>query len=331
MNQFKRANYLTGSTTPIVEKSAGVRPAQVYKPAPYLPLIRFDKMIGEYKVISTGKVLAVDKNGYLVPAGLAIDIETAIAGAYANKAAFIAATAQFGHVYSATDVTEGLTNFVGDAVTAGEPVVASFFAAYAGNGVQNNTVGSPVGIAPYDAWRNNGAGQDNNPADYRSQNWNPQAGLSILTRYFIELPVVANISSVLFPGLAVYEGTVKNGDLVTFNKNSNFVTVTPVAASTFTAVVPGAPTNGELDTEFNRIITGFNNLQGKILGKVLFVDTAFPKDYLQYVRTWNPNITNMTDLDKAPGTSTAGLPDNLTYAGVSDPTQAKVARVNILI
>jgi len=306
MAQFKKAENYLSSTTPIVERSEGVRPAQHYKPANYLPLIRFDKKVGDYKVISTGKVISVDSQGYIVPAGLLIDIETAIADGNFNNVV---------NKYSAVDVQEGVTNFAGQLVQAGEPVVKSFFQDGDATKALINYVGLPLGIAPYDAWRNNGAGLDNNPADFRYANWNLQQGISVLTRYFIELPVVSNYTAVNYPGIAVFEGTPKNGALVTFNANSNFV------------MLPSLADNAAASD----IVSYIKTTQGRILGRIYFIDTDFPKDMLDYVKTWDPNISNKSITDVAPGTATKGLPDNLTYAGITDPAAAKVVRINLLV
>lgn len=367
--QFKRGINQVGSTTPIVEKSEGVRPAQHYKPAEYLPLVRFDYKVGDHKVISTGKVLAPDAAGNLVPAGLAIDIRTALAGAQDVDGTATSIKTQlmvieantpgtFGNVYTATDVEFGVTNFAGDLAVAGEPVVASMLKSSTINYKTVNGatawtlatgagVGKPIGIASYDIWRGNGAGFDNNPADYRYINYNIQQGASILTRYFIEAPVVANTSGVLLKGMAVFEGVPTHG-LVTFNKRSNFCMVPDitaadaVTASSVDAYTTEAATDAELKAEFDRVITGIktttdalvakiNAVNGETLGRVLFIDSTYPKDYLQYVRTWEPNITGVTGLDKTPGSSTSGLPDNLSLAGVTDPSVATTVRINVLI
>jgi len=360
---FKKANLMYASTTPNIERSECIRPAQHYVPAAYLPNVRFDNKVGDWKVISYGKVVAQDVNGKLVPAGLAIDVVTAIANAYADKDAFIAAKANFGNVYTQNDVDDGKKNFAGDAVTVNEPVVASFFASYNAASTLNNPIGKPTGIAPYDVWKGSGAGQDGNPIDYTYTNYNLQTGASILTRYFIELPVVANTSGLILPGMTVFEGTPSYG-LVTFNKNSNFCPLSAmsisaisdpanITASAFAAGTGGAPTDAELKAEFDRVSGAVdtllasmatnvnakidlvesyvNNTLGSVLGKVLFIDSTFPKDFLEYVKTYLPNVTSLTALDKAPGTATAGLPDNITYAGITTATNAKVVRINVII
>lgn len=326
MSVFKQANTNLGATTPNVEKSQGTRPSQHYMPASYLPLVRYDNKLDDYKVISLGKVISADSKNYVVPAGLAIDIEYAIAnsGDLTDKADFITETANFGSVYSDTDVTAGVLNALGDVVTAAEPVVASFFTAYEAAGVQLTFVGDALGIAPYDIWRQNGAGygtdyEAGNPASYNYTNWNPQQGLSILTRYFIELPVVSDASDVIYPGLAVFEGTPAIGGLVSYNNESNFVM--QAAISDVGAV---------LVADINAMIAEVNANNGRVLGKVYFVDDHFPKDYLEYVRTWDAGA-GATGTANVPGSATNGLPDALSYAGETDPSTAKMVRINLLV
>jgi len=352
---FMRAQVNTGLTTPTVEKSAGVRPAQHFKPAHYLPLVRLDSKTGAYKVVSTGKVLAVDNNGLLVPAGLALDIETALAATWdvdgtatsllaQAKALEVATPGTFGLVYSATDVSNGVKNWAGDAASAGEPVVASMLKSGAVNYKTANPatavtvatgayVGKPIGIAPYDIWQNNSltANIANNPNSFTYTNFNMQQGASVLTRYFIEVPVVADTSGLVLAGMTVFEGTPYNGSIVSFNKNSNFVVHTDLALSNADSYTTADPTDAELKAEFDRIINHINKTNGRILGKVIYVDTTFPKDYLDYVKTWTPSISGASALDKAPGTSTAGLPDNLSLAGITSAGSAKVARINLWI
>lgn len=341
MSTWKRANQLAGSTTPNVEISAGVRPAQHYKVASYLPKVRLDKKTGAYKVISAGKVIATDSNNYVVPAGLALDIEQALTSStkYNSKAEFITEKADFKTLYTSIDVAEGVKNFQGDDVTVDEPVVASFFTDYDSTKAALNTVGNALGIAPYDAWEQDGSGYGDNPVNYDFVNWKMQTGLAILTRYFIELPVVANTSGLVFPGLAVFTGTPVQGGLVTYDAESNMI---PYAAPSTVADIALDTTDtyadADVNTAVNAAIANINTAVSvaakglsRVLGKVYFVDTTFPKDYLNYVRTWNPGIAGSTALDKAPGSATSGLPDNLSYAGVTDPSSAKLVRINLLV
>jgi len=332
---WKRGNINQGQTTPNLFISEGVRPAQHFMPAAYLSLVRYDKMMDDYKVISSGKVLGLDWNNYLVPAGLALDIAYAIehASDCNTKAEFIAQATNFGEVYGANDVAEGVKNLAGTAVSLNEPVVASFFTDYDATKAQVNGVGKPVGLAPQDIWRNpfTEGGYNKTAESYTYNNWQPQQGSTVLTRYYIELPVVSDVTAVVLPGMTVFEGSApKPGDLITFNKRSNVVALAAPAASEFAAGTAGDPSNAELKAEFDRVLNYAKSTFGTILGRVLFVDGTFPKDFLEWVRTYNINITNSSALDKTAGSATNGLPVNLTYAGQSDPTTAKLVRIYVL-
>ena len=72
-----------GNLTPNIEISEGIRPSEELKPASYLKLVRFDKYLEDYYVVSAGKVVALDSNGDVVPAGLALQA-AAYSGAYAG-------------------------------------------------------------------------------------------------------------------------------------------------------------------------------------------------------------------------------------------------------
>lgn len=312
---YLKSHFPYGSSTPTVEKSEGVRPAQHFVVAGYMPVVRFDQKVGWWKVISTGKVLARDKDNYIVLAGLAKDIETALANSnnLTSKNAFISNSNLFANVYSINDVQTGVKNFQGELVTAGEPVVASFFEDYDASKTLLNYVSKPIGIAPYDIWMQNGAGygEDNdagNPMDYTFTNFNLQQGLSVLTRYFIEVPVVYDVNQIKYPGLTVFEGNPHASSLVTFNARSNFICLTDAMIEERGAKV-----------------------FGEILGKILFIDNKFPKDFLEWVKVPFENIANQDVTDVPTGTASNGLPHNLYYAGVTDPSQAVVVRINLII
>lgn len=319
MNGFKRFNDFTSAITPNVEISEGVRVAQNFIAAPYLPLLGIDNITKGYKVIRKGKVLAADKFNYIVPAGLRIDIATAIADGDFDGCV---------NVYSAIDVSAGVKNFAGANVTAGEAVVASFFEDSDPTDDLLNEVGLPLGIAFYDVWEQNGAGYDGNPTNYKYANYNLQSGLTVLTRGYVEYPVVPDTSSVALPGLACFIGSnVKAGDIVTYGADSNLKLYSAIS---LTQVMAGDADDTDAIAGITELVGQLNAKEGTQLGKVFFVDTEFPKDYLEYVKTWAPNVQGAVAIDKTPGSATAGLPDNVYFAGVTDPASAKVVRINLI-
>ena len=62
-----------------------------------------------------------------------------------------------------------------------------------------------------------------------------------------------------------------------------------------------------------------------VIGQVWKMDTGYPKDYLDRVRT---AYEGMNDLDKMPGSANAGLPDQISYSG-GDGTLG-MCRINLI-
>lgn len=313
---------------PNVEVSDSIRPAVEFAPADYLSLVRFDKWYEDWFVIQAGKIVALDINNRVVPAGLALQA-AAYKTAFENNsitpetvgACRAAARAVVGLTkYTANDVAEGVKNFAGLLVQEGEPVVESFFAVGSTNliAVPNNTsfgdddtlvvlnsISKPVGVAPYNYWRWVG-GDGTNPTQYRRHNYNLQHQVAILCDYFIELPVVkdTNYAAAPLTGIAAAIYTTGNpftpGCFVKTDFNSNFVKADPAADSFF-----------------------------DIIGQVLSVDKEWPKDYLERVRTaFDPTAPGMSKLDASPGSATGGLPDNIFLANGS--AAEGVVRINLL-
>ena len=197
--------------TPVVEFSEGIRPSGQFMPHPSLPLGRSKGTEMQTNVvISTGKVVALSSDGFLVPAGLLLDTDA---------------------VYTQLDVDEGVLTPAGKAVVAGDKVADKFTAA-------NVTVSDPVGVASYDFLRHPG-GDGVNPIHFNYINYNIQHKVAFTTDYVLELPLVESddeYAKAPMKGVAAFvaaKGTtgtgltkftaVKPGDFVTFDKNSNFV------------------------------------------------------------------------------------------------------------
>jgi len=165
-----------GVPVPNVEFCPTEYPRLLTWPAPYLPLQLENERHDEFYVVLSGKVVALDSMGFLVPAGLALDIEVL-------KAALEAVAVGGGTLdctdanlttlvrYDATDVANGVINSRGVAAALGEPVAysmlkddAAFLISYneavaasstavvVGIGsvfTQAVTVGDHLGVAPY--------------------------------------------------------------------------------------------------------------------------------------------------------------------------------------
>ena len=61
-----------GNITPNFEYSEAQRPHGEFRPADWLPVGRYDKLMEEYFVVSAGKIVALDGEGRVVPAGLKV-------------------------------------------------------------------------------------------------------------------------------------------------------------------------------------------------------------------------------------------------------------------
>lgn len=156
---------LNGHMTPNFEIMEGMRFGQFY-PAPYLPLGRFEPIFQDYYVISAGTPVAVDSNGWLVPAGMRL---------------LLALGAGNGPQYTQLDVQFGVKNAQGNLVSAGDFVIDSMIAA-------GLSVGRIMGVASYDAVGQFGA-DPTNPATYKFHNYNRQSGIAVLTDYLLEFPI----------------------------------------------------------------------------------------------------------------------------------------------
>lgn len=162
-----------GNIFPNVEHSEGVRPALGAHPAAWLPVQFKDKYFEEWVVITPGKIVALDNNGDLVPAGL--KTATSIS-------------------YTSSDVSAGTID-----VTTGEPVTSEKTVTLANvDGSTSSFLGDigtalnisyPVGVAPYAYWQWAG-GDGMNPAEYKQHNFNLQHAASLLCDYNLRLPLV---------------------------------------------------------------------------------------------------------------------------------------------
>lgn len=283
-----------GKITPNFEIAEGIRPTGSFNPAPYLALVRYNEFFREYFVLSSGKLVSFDSDGYLVPAGLrkqAAAYKAAFDGAGSVPAGVAAADALTSLTkYTATDVAQGVKNSAGVSVTVGEPVVKSYFTLTAQPAVAVRTVSNPIGAAMYNFWRHPG-GDGVNPAFYRVSNWNIQHKVGFVTQYQLEFPLVedkATYDAAPFVGIAACvaaAGTVKAGMYVTYDADSNYS------------------------------ITGYDYGladESEIIGQTTEVFGAGPFGLLDKVRTAN---NGPSELDAMPGTATEGKSDTITFAG----------------
>lgn len=258
--------------------SDGIAPAGTFKVAPYLPLVRYNEDKYTHVVIGSGKPVAQDSNGAIVPAGLRLDL-----------AAYGVAPANALVKYTQADVDAGVRNANGALVTAGEAVVASFAAA----GI---TIGAHIGVAPYDIFRH--AGGDNiNPTTTTHINFNPQPVIAVLRDYHMQYPVVKDVATAraaALKGMAVMvaaKADVAFGGFVTYDAESNFV-------------IDAAPT--------------LANTVGQITGLRVYKDDttgAVVGDHNLLDRVVAPNPATASVLNQVANVSNDGMGSFITYSG----------------
>ena len=299
--------------------------------APYLPLRLEDDKHDEFFVVMEGCPLAGDSYGNLVPAGLAIDIETVRAAIVAAPAAVALGPAAVGALslvrYVQKDVDNGVVNSAGSPVQVGEPVVASFFASGAGvrfaydeddaNGLFDMTghtavvtVGNFLGVSNGAHYRNASDTMSaearilEHGGDLRFHNFELEKRATVLVAADVLMfPIVARRDGVLIEGQVVAIGAAGDyvvGNYVTYNNQSD-------------VVVEGTPaTVAALKTQLDRRI-----------GQIIRKDGRFPKGNLDRVATRYGDISNisgLSKLDQMPGSATDGLPWHQHTAGATVET-----------
>lgn len=276
--------YVGQRMTPNFEKKEGLRFGP-FVPAAYLPSQRLEPMDYLHFVITAGQPVALDSNGYAVPAGL-------------KKA--LALGAGNGPQYNIDDVRAGVKNAAGVPVTAGMYVVDSMITA-------GLSIGAVLGVASYDVYQQLNT-DPHNPGTYKEHNFNKQNSFSVLTSYLLEYPTVG-AQGPLFPGMATWKGAVKPGDFVTYDIDSHFV-----------AFDSSSLAAGDAEAAFNA--------QSEILGVVTAIESEWPKQLLDLVKTaFDPRLysttvspdtgvfTDGSGLDQMPGSATDGVPHAVQYAG----------------
>ena len=172
-----------GRITPNTEYSKSERPHFESTPASWLPVQRFDKAFEYYIVVSAGKVVAEDREGNLVPAGL--------------RKLFNVANSSAALVYSTTDAAEGVIDLTTGVALAGAATYTEdqLTAALKGRGFILSTeramdfISKPVGVASYNYYKAFGSDWTN-PANLNQHNFRLQAITAITCDYVITLPVL---------------------------------------------------------------------------------------------------------------------------------------------
>jgi hypothetical protein len=277
--------YVGKRTTPNFEKKEGERFGP-FVPAAYLPSQRLEPVNYDHFVITAGQPVALDSNGYAVPAGL-------------KKA--IALGAGNGPKYKEKDVLAGVKNAAGVLVEEDEYVVDSMID-------EEITVGAVIGVASYDVYQQLNT-DPHNPATYLSHNYNRQNSFAILTNYLLEYPTVG-VSGPAFAGMATWKGAAIPGDLVTFDIDSYFVKYVAAELASYNDVEAAIAAQHDIIG----VVTAIESQWPKQL--LDQVKTAYdPRLYSPVVSPDTGVFTDGSGLDQMPGSATDGVPHAIQYAG----------------
>jgi hypothetical protein len=171
-----------GNITPNVEYSEAHRPHGEYIVADWLPVGRYEKHYENYFVVSSGKIVAFDRTGRVVPAGL----KTAFAVTSGDVLTYVAADVTEGVI----DLTTGTTVAAAGGYTRAEISAALIELGLLDTGENaEDFISHPVGVAPYNYLKWAG-GDGFNPADLIQHNYNMQHRVAILCKYVVEMPLV---------------------------------------------------------------------------------------------------------------------------------------------
>ena len=231
-------NHQFDRNTPIVIIDREQGPTGTYLIAPFLPIVRYVDVWENYIVLSAGKVVSyltsteAGKEDMLlvVPAGLKRDIDTAIADGNTDNCV---------NRYTLLDVQEGVLNYAGNPVTAGEAVVESMINFSTTPPTVKVAISAPIGVLQYNALKSAYSSitdllSDANVLNYTYVNYNPQHQIAYTRDAEMELPIVKNDSRNTFkmPGLTclavdpTWTRTVKHqllGAFLTYDAYSDFV------------------------------------------------------------------------------------------------------------
>ena len=190
-----------GNLTPLVEHSESVRPHFPSEVAYWLPasaganntamgfMSRFDVRDEDYVVLSSGKCVAIDRTGGLLPAGVRQNWLAAAGGTIVLE-------------YDATDVAQRVTNLAtGSRVTAAVTYTKTALQTQLRElGLLTPTetleqfVSRPIGLASYNYMLKAGSDLDN-PSTFRFHNYKMQDRVAVLCDYVVRLPHVPSAAA----------------------------------------------------------------------------------------------------------------------------------------
>jgi hypothetical protein len=178
-----------GRITPNVEWSESHRPHFEAQVAPWLPVVRYEKELEAWFVISSGKIVAVDREENLVPAGYRAKFAVGVSTALTYTADdYNAGTIDL--TTGAAYATNGTTTYTAAQVTT----------ALRSRGLIRSTeyavdfVSKAIGTASYNYYQ--AAGTDvRNPATYTYHNFKAQELIAVTCDYVIVAPVLPAVAT----------------------------------------------------------------------------------------------------------------------------------------
>lgn len=223
----------TGFVVPEFEHSESQYPAMEGKPAGWLPVVRYDKKVEEYTVIAAGKVVAVAKDGYLVPAGLKLAFEVAGGSTALTYTANDYAEGTIDLTTGISYAVNGTTNYTQTQLTTALRARGLIGAAeYA-----RDFISEPVGYARYSYWQWCG-GDGWNPALFRKHNHSLQHQVAIGCDKVLEAPMVPAVVTAETQG----GGNAIADTAITFGTGA-WISSTGIAATTRYASLVSAGNN----------------------------------------------------------------------------------------
>jgi hypothetical protein len=207
-------------------------------PAPWLPLDEagghYDKSFEEYYSIMPGKIVAMARDGKIVPAGMLRKYKAAAGGANVLK-------------YTSTDKDEKVVSLVTNEYVTDADVNVNAGAGYTKTEVETalkargllgsaesleHFISSPMAVAPYGFFNAMSWDDPNNPVTLRRHNFNLQHRVAILCDYVLELPwvpeVIAAQTASTVGTVTDYTATQTNTFYIQFTDTSKL----PIAPST---------------------------------------------------------------------------------------------------
>lgn len=187
-----------GRLTPNFEWSESHRPHFEGAVAPWLPVVRYEKELQDWFVMSAGKVAAVDGQNDVVPAGYRLKFK-------------VGGTASL--VYTQDDIDAGVIDLTTGVTVVGTHSYSSadITTALRVRGLIRSTefaldfISKPIGVAAYNYYKR--AGTDpRNPATYYKQNWKPQELVAVQCDYVLIIPVLPAVATAEVMANAIANG-----------------------------------------------------------------------------------------------------------------------------